>query len=159
MTRTTLLALALALLPALALAGPREREPQLDPAERQALAEEQGKTSPLVTVRSRANDGCALRVSIDQTGADARTLLRDLARVSAVQLVLADDIEGTVSVYLHDVPVEEAFYTVLDMVGGWAHGGDNWVLVVNTIPKQGPAVVSCGNCYLAWLRPWPHAMY
>ncbi len=116
------------------------------------------KSSSLITVHARYDDGCARLLSADLVRVDAHTLLRALARVGGVQLVIADDLAdaGDVSLFVSEVTPRQAFYAVLEQLGAWAHGGANSLIVVNRVPVPIPAFADCANCLAGWLRPWPH---
>ncbi|MDT8317281.1 MAG: type IV pilus secretin PilQ [bacterium] len=57
------------------------------------------------------------RISLDYKDADINNVLRLFAEVSGFNVIAADDVKGTVTVKLHDVPWDQAFDIVLDAKG------------------------------------------
>lgn len=57
------------------------------------------------------------RISLDYKDADISNVLRLFAEVSGFNVIAADDVKGTVTVKLHDVPWDQAFDIVLDAKG------------------------------------------
>ena len=57
------------------------------------------------------------RISLDYKDADISNVLRLFAEVSGFNVISADDVKGTVTVKLHDVPWDQAFDIVLDAKG------------------------------------------
>ncbi len=64
-----------------------------------------------------ARDANEKRISLTATNADVRSLLVAIASQGNVNLVLSPDVEGRVSVVLHDVPVSEALRRVMAEAG------------------------------------------
>ena len=57
------------------------------------------------------------RISLDYKDADISNVLRLFAEVSGFNVIAADDVKGSVTVKLHDVPWDQAFDIVLDAKG------------------------------------------
>ena len=57
------------------------------------------------------------RISLDYKDADIGNVLRLFAEVSGFNVIAADDVKGSVTVKLHDVPWDQAFDIVLDAKG------------------------------------------
>jgi type IV pilus assembly protein PilQ len=57
------------------------------------------------------------RVSLEVRNADVREILRMLTQAGGLNVVIGPDVTGTLTLRLHDVPVDEALQIVLNTTG------------------------------------------
>ena len=53
-------------------------------------------------------------ISLDLKDADLRDVLSTFSKLTKIEIVADDDVAGTVTIPVHDVPWKEAFATILD---------------------------------------------
>ena len=70
-----------------------------------------------VTATSTAVASPPKNPPIEYTGADLSDVIRSLARKAGMNIILGDDVKGTVTTRLVDVPIEQALKTILESKG------------------------------------------
>ncbi len=68
-------------------------------------------------------------VSLDVQGADVRDVLRLLADTGGINILTSDEVQGTVTTRLHDVPWEQALEAILQLTGLVQERQGNVILV------------------------------
>jgi len=85
--------------------------------------------SALVEVHATDPDGRTAVVSIDQPKVDVRRMLTALGEAAGWSVVIADGVEGRVSVFVRRAPVDEALQAILAQ-GGLAATVDGTLVTV-----------------------------
>lgn len=71
----------------------------------------------LETEQVRVDPRLKEKVTLRSEGTDLRSLLLGLSKQTQINIVLGDEVRGTVSAYLNDVPVLDALYQILRPMG------------------------------------------
>ncbi len=77
-----------------------------------------------IAVHGRAADGDATYIAIDAVSTDLRGLLQALARAGGLNVVLRDDVQGSVTIQLQPMALRDALEMVAVSGGyGWTRSG------------------------------------
>lgn len=75
-------------------------------------------------------------VSLDLQDADIHSVLRLFAEVSGLNFVASDDVQGKVTVVMHDVPWDAALMAILHSKGLTAQRFGDQILSIDTLTVQ-----------------------
>jgi hypothetical protein len=106
----------------------------------------------ILHVDARAPDGDATVLTIDVVSVDIRALLMAIANEAGVNVVLADGVEGKVTVQLRKVHVDAAL-TWTAAAGGYGLQSQGNLHTVNN--RTRPPFPSCSTISPMWFEPLP----
>jgi type IV pilus assembly protein PilQ len=86
-------------------------------AARMAAAPKTAETAKPAAVKPGKKVNTSSRIFLDVQDADIKSVFRLLAEQGNVSIVSGDDVKGTVTLLMKDVPWEQAFSTILDLKG------------------------------------------